>query len=46
MKINLKSRRELELMRASGRVVHVEAGAMTSEKDVAEAAQKYLGVGG
>ncbi|HEX4685514.1 MAG TPA: TlpA disulfide reductase family protein [Nocardioides sp.] len=31
---------------ASGRVVHVEAGAMTSEKDVAEAAQKYLGVGG
>jgi hypothetical protein len=31
---------------ASGRVVHVEAGAMTSEKDVAAAARKYLGVAG
>ena len=31
---------------ASGRVVHVEAGAMTSEKDVAAAAEKYLGVAG
>ena len=31
---------------ASGRVVHVEAGAMTSENDVATAAQKYLGVAG
>ncbi len=31
---------------ASGRVVHVEAGAMTSEKDVAAAAKQYLGVAG
>jgi thiol-disulfide isomerase/thioredoxin len=31
---------------ASGRVVHVEAGAMESEKDVADAAQQYLGTGG
>jgi thiol-disulfide isomerase/thioredoxin len=31
---------------ASGKVVHVEAGAMTSEKDVAAAAEKYLGVAG
>ena len=31
---------------ASGRVVHVEAGAMTSQKDVAAAAGKYLGVAG
>jgi thiol-disulfide isomerase/thioredoxin len=31
---------------ASGRVVHVEAGAMTSEKDVAAAARKYLGAAG
>ena len=31
---------------ASGRVVHVEAGAMTSQKDVAAAAEQYLGVSG
>jgi thiol-disulfide isomerase/thioredoxin len=31
---------------ASGRVVHVEAVPMTSVRDVAEAAQKYLGTGG
>jgi thiol-disulfide isomerase/thioredoxin len=31
---------------ASGRAVHVEAGAMTSEQDVAAAAEKYLGAGG
>jgi thiol-disulfide isomerase/thioredoxin len=31
---------------ASGKVVHVEAGAMTSEQDVAAAAEKYLGVAG
>jgi thiol-disulfide isomerase/thioredoxin len=31
---------------ASGRVVHVEAGAMTSEQDVAAAARKYLGAAG
>jgi thiol-disulfide isomerase/thioredoxin len=31
---------------ASGRVVHVEAGAMVSEKDVAAAAAKYLGTSG
>jgi thiol-disulfide isomerase/thioredoxin len=31
---------------ASGRVVHVEAGAMSSEKDVRTAAEKYLGVPG
>jgi thiol-disulfide isomerase/thioredoxin len=30
----------------SGKVVHVEAGAMTSEADVRAAAQKYLGVAG
>jgi len=31
---------------ASGQVVHLEAGAMESEKAVAEAAQKYLGASG
>jgi thiol-disulfide isomerase/thioredoxin len=31
---------------ASGRVVHVEAVPMTTEQDVATAAQKYLGTGG
>lgn len=31
---------------ASGKVVRVKAGAMTSEKDVAAAVRKYLGVGG
>jgi hypothetical protein len=31
---------------ASGRVVHVEAGAMTTEHDVAAAAEKYLGATG
>ena len=31
---------------ASGRVVQVEAGAMTSEKDVADAAEQYLGAAG
>lgn len=30
----------------SGRVVHVEAGAMDTEQDVADAAVKYLGVAG
>jgi len=29
-----------------GKVVHMEAGAMLTEADVADAAQKYLGVGG
>jgi thiol-disulfide isomerase/thioredoxin len=33
-------------LNASGKVVHVEAGAMTSEDDVAAAAEKYLGVAG
>jgi cytochrome c biogenesis protein CcmG/thiol:disulfide interchange protein DsbE len=31
---------------ASGRVVHVEAGAMKSEQDVRAAAEKYLGAAG
>lgn len=31
---------------ASGRVVHLEAGAMSSRADVAAAARKYLGVAG
>jgi hypothetical protein len=31
---------------ASGRVVHLEAGAMTSEKAVAASAAKYLGARG
>jgi thiol-disulfide isomerase/thioredoxin len=31
---------------ASGRVVHLESGAMVSEKDVAAAARKYLGAAG
>jgi thiol-disulfide isomerase/thioredoxin len=30
----------------SGRVVHVETGAMTSEKDVTAAVRKYLGIAG
>jgi thiol-disulfide isomerase/thioredoxin len=30
----------------SGKISHVEAGAMSSEADVAAAARKYLGVGG
>jgi thiol-disulfide isomerase/thioredoxin len=31
---------------AQGSIVHIEAGAMLTEKDVAEAAQKYLGATG
>jgi len=31
---------------ADGKLVHLEAGAMLTESDVAAAAQKYLGVGG
>ncbi len=31
---------------ASGKVVHIEAGALRTEADVAAAAQQYLGVGG
>jgi len=31
---------------ADGSIAHVEAGSMNTEKDVAAAAQKYLGVGG
>lgn len=31
---------------ASGKIVHVEAGAMKTQADVAAAAQQYLGVGG
>jgi thiol-disulfide isomerase/thioredoxin len=31
---------------SSGKIAHVEAGAMLTEADVAKAAQQYLGVGG
>jgi thiol-disulfide isomerase/thioredoxin len=31
---------------AGGKIVHLEAGALTSRSDVATAAQQYLGVGG
>lgn len=31
---------------ADGRIAHIEAGAMLTEQDVADAAQKYFGVGG